>query len=720
MTGQNKFEAQLKENEIVKSTLKEAYKDVDTADNKIKRSWNPQLIPQYQLPDYIKYDPVLWQFFSRLNYKDKNFIAVIVGETGCQPAGSKVLMANGKWKNIEDVKIKDKLISPDSSFGNVIELHKYDNQPIYGIYSIKNNELLYRCAGNHSLSVYIRNRKTGIKKRFYITAEKLYNTHKNGNITHEKVIKRGYLIKKFYKTKNPKIDPYIFGALIGDGYICNIGRNKLEITSNNNGIIKEIEKRNGVMAFSTKLNTNARTYRISTKTKFYKDFLKYNMFNVRSETKYIPDELLLSDYKYRLELLSGLIDTDGYINKRGNIEYCTKSKILSDNIKFLVNSLGGIAHIRYVKKKCYNNGKYGMYYQLSINLGKQMNLLSLYNNFKKNRIRKYYYKIPSNISFYIKKENKFETVYGFTLDSKFQLYITDNFTETKNSGKSITALNLARAIDITPLGNGKFKRNFIIKALPNGKPIPQTRVVFGPSDFLRLVKSGLPRGSVIVWDEAGIGNDAVSWQDKKSRLIKHIMQTFRSRNYGLFMTVPDKESITLSTRRLVHCYIDVTKRDDTHAYLDIRWLNRVRGNEKTETYYKYPVFKDPLTGKLKKIIRYKVPKIDPAIEKEYNKIKDTVLQNMYEYYQKEMEFMEKELGEKSQQGPESAIKLKKFNMAACTEFAKSKMEDLRADDSSYSEAKVMFELSKNGYDCNKSQAKLVCEMLREYESLGIA
>jgi len=204
------------------------------------------------------------------------------------------------------------------------------------------------------------------------------------------------------------------------------------------------------------------------------------------------------------------------------------------------------------------------------------------------------------------------------------------------SGKSCTAISLARALDITPLGNGAFKRNFIIKQGPDGKGSPETRVVFGPSQFMALVKSGLPKGSIIIWDEAGIGNDAVAWNDKKSRLIKHVMQTFRSRNYGVFMTVPDKESVTLATRRLVHCYIDISKRDPNAAYLDIRWLNRVRGSEKTQTYYKYPIFKDPITGKLKKVVKYKVPKLDPIVEKEYNKIKDNTLQDIYDYYQKEL------------------------------------------------------------------------------------
>ena len=197
------------------------------------------------------------------------------------------------------------------------------------------------------------------------------------------------------------------------------------------------------------------------------------------------------------------------------------------------------------------------------------------------------------------------------------------------------------------------------------------------------------------------------------------MQTFRSRNYGLFMTVPDKESITLATRRLVHCYIDVTKRDEKYAYLDIRWLNRVRGNEKTETYYKYPVFKDPISGKLKKIIRYKVPKIDAPTERTYNKIKDVIIQNMYEYYQKELEFMERELGETAAQGPATAIKSKKFNMAACTDAAKNSIEELKNDDSSFSNAKIMLNLSKKGYECNTAQAKLVAELLREYEAMSI-
>lgn len=281
------------------------------------------------------------------------------------------------------------------------------------------------------------------------------------------------------------------------------------------------------------------------------------------------------------------------------------------------------------------------------------------------------------------------------------------------AGKSLTALQLARMLDITPLGDGKFVQNFHLRRGKDGKADAETKLVFGPSDFLRLVKSGLPRGSCIVWDEAGVGNDATKWNDRKSQLIKHIMQTFRSRNYGVFMTVPDKESVTLSTRRLVHCYIDVFKRQGRHAQMSIVWLKRERTGEKTTTYYKRPTFVDPVSGQIKKIYVYKVPKIPDVIEFEYNKIKDNTLQNLYEFYQREMEIMEKELGMAQEQGLSAGEKVKKFNMAAAVEICSNNTDDLLDNDSTPSEAKIMLRMSKRGFACSKQQAKLITELLKD-------
>jgi len=458
-------------------------------------------IPRDELPNHIKNDPVIWGFFRRLHYQNKNFICVVVGEPGCQPKNSKVLMANKTYKYVQDIKVGDIVRSPQRS-GKIINAHvtdikKYNSTSIYVIRNKATKKILYKCAGNHFVPFSI-----------------------NANIKQE-----------------PAEDLYL---------------RKTEI-------------------FSFDKNMN------------------------------------------RIEIT---ID-----------------------------------------------------------------------------------KTPGDI------------VYGFGIDSKSHWYITDGNMITSNSGKSLTAMSLARAIDVTPLGKGKFEYNFVIKAEKNGYASKDTRVVFGPSEFMRLIKSGLPRGSCIVWDEAGVGNDATKWNDRKSQLIKHIMQTFRSRNYGIFMTVPDKESITLSTRRLVHCYIDVNKRTDRFAELSIVWLKRERNNEKTKTYYKRPVFVDPVSGQMKKIFVYKVPKLPDYLENMYNRIKDTTLQNLYSFYQRELEIMEKELGLEQEQGLNAGAKLKKFNMAAAVDISKGELTHIVGVDGKPSEAQIIFLLSKRGYECNKQQAKLVGEVV---------
>ena len=62
---------------------------------------------------------------------------------------------------------------------------------------------------------------------------------------------------------------------------------------------------------------------------------RYELIN----NKHIPDEYLHNSRKNRLELLAGLIDTDGYKDKMC-YEITQKTKILADQIVYLARSLG--------------------------------------------------------------------------------------------------------------------------------------------------------------------------------------------------------------------------------------------------------------------------------------------------------------------------------------------------------------------------------------------
>jgi intein/homing endonuclease len=66
----------------------------------------------------------------------------------------------------------------------------------------------------------------------------------------------------------------------------------------------------------------------------------------RSCEKFIPDEYLNGSTNQRLELLQGLMDTDGTIGKQGSSSFCTTSIKLAHQVQYLVRSLGGLAKIR--------------------------------------------------------------------------------------------------------------------------------------------------------------------------------------------------------------------------------------------------------------------------------------------------------------------------------------------------------------------------------------
>ena len=60
-----------------------------------------------------------------------------------------------------------------------------------------------------------------------------------------------------------------------------------------------------------------------------------------SLTKFVPAAYLLAGVEDRAALLAGLLDTDGSIDEKGIIEFSTSSPQLSEDFRFLVQSLGG-------------------------------------------------------------------------------------------------------------------------------------------------------------------------------------------------------------------------------------------------------------------------------------------------------------------------------------------------------------------------------------------
>lgn len=78
----------------------------------------------------------------------------------------------------------------------------------------------------------------------------------------------------------------------------------------------------------------------------------FDSYNLTGNSKYIPSEYLINDRETRLQLLAGIIDTDGCVTNDGKrVMIPQANHILAKQIEFLSKSLGFITNIDIVEKK---------------------------------------------------------------------------------------------------------------------------------------------------------------------------------------------------------------------------------------------------------------------------------------------------------------------------------------------------------------------------------
>lgn len=397
------------------------------------------------------------------NLEEREIIHVLMcGSPGCQPAGSKVMMANGEWKNIEEIKEGNEVLSPQHNgvyrFSKVTSICQWDSNENYNVIQLnRKKKKLYSCSYNHLIPIYNKfyprkNGKRNPKDQYWglkhYTAKAFSGISKNTK-NHKKIGFSCFKIQQFKGRKNCEIEPYTLGVFLGDGHFTNTPyklnkktyrARQLGITSADFEIINEVSKYYPIMNISEKNGTLANTYYFSLNSQLAKQLQKHNLEGKLSGTKFIPKEALFSDYKYREKLLAGLIDTDGYYKDGYSIT--TKSLQLAQDILNLVYTLGGRGNIRQIEKRL--NDFIGKYYCISFYLGGLRLPLKTKRKIKKtNEIY-----ISSNRIGIDVKRTKSSKVYGFELDSKSNWYITDNFMITHNTGKSYLA---DRSIIISPL-----------------------------------------------------------------------------------------------------------------------------------------------------------------------------------------------------------------------------------------------------------------------------
>lgn len=293
----------------------------------------------------------------------RNDFIAICGRPGagkCLAAGTKVLMGDGTTKPVEDIKIGDKVQSLNC-INTVTELHHGKAQ---GYTIIPTAGEPFTVSANHILTLY------------YINSDR--HIHEMRDLYIEDFLKLSPREKRHYRIYKPSVEyshkellipPYILGTWLGDGT-----SNCPDITTPD----PEIKQAWEDYAKSENYLLNARTNHSKGKATTYalthgirnknipnkiKQLLKhYNLLN----NKHIPLDYLTADRQQRMELLAGIIDTDGSSCNKHSYELTLKQKEMITQVAQLARGLGfRVGKIN--PKPVTLNGKHLMYYRITIN-----------------------------------------------------------------------------------------------------------------------------------------------------------------------------------------------------------------------------------------------------------------------------------------------------------------------------------------------------------------
>lgn len=373
---------------------------------------------------------------------------LVCSQTGCHRKGQGILMFDGNVKNVENIKVNDLVMGPDSKPRTVLNLCR-GNDTMFKIVPKKGNSFFVN--GEHVLTLICTGNGKRTTKNNY--EGKIIDVTVNDWLKWSKTKKHIYKLFRtdveFSNNSKLTLDPYFLGILLGYGSMLN---NSVSVTTVDQEILKFCEEqakiRNMVLrknnANSTRTSSYYFVYNINNKKEtnpLTQELRNIGVYGDKCNNKKIPFIYKSSSRENRLQLLAGLIDTNGSYNK--NIyDFISKSKQLADDVCYLCRSLGLAAYVSPCRKSS-QNGTFGDYFRVCIS--GNLNIIPCKLNRKKANIRKQK-KNVCRVGFSVQEIGK-EDYFGFTLKEDPH-YLLDDFTVTHNSGKTNIMIGILKAIPI--------------------------------------------------------------------------------------------------------------------------------------------------------------------------------------------------------------------------------------------------------------------------------
>lgn len=349
-----------------------------------------------------------------------------VASTGCHAKGTKIVMSDGSFKNVEDIKVGERLMGYNGQYRTVLRLAR-GHEKMYRISPRRAESFVVN--ENHILPLFnvVTKEIDNITVKDYINKSKHWK-HIHYIVTNDKEL-------EFENPFEPTIEPYFFGVWLGDGHSRN-----MRITNCNPTIgqcLKEFSERCDDINYWVEVESETRVchhFPMVTRSKhntLIDEFAKYGINigqskknAIRCEGKFIPKEYQRMSVENRYQLLAGILDTDGWIED-SRYGFCSKSERLADDV---VRLAGGLGHGTSKRTKIVGGVPYYVIGIMGLNLSKipcKVKPFICETNPNKD---------VHHMSFMV-EELPEDDFYGFALDGD-HLYYMENWTLQHNTGKS--------------------------------------------------------------------------------------------------------------------------------------------------------------------------------------------------------------------------------------------------------------------------------------------
>jgi len=270
-------------------------------------------------------------------------LAASGGEGKAQPLWAKVLTPAG-WKFMGDILVGDEVIAGDGSVTKVTGVFPQGKKPIFKVQM--NDGATTHCCDEHLWLTKTQkqrdNKETWSMRPLKEIRETLHLHKSHGRKDRNHSIPMVGPVR-FHEQQLP-LHPYLLGVILGDGCVvhgnCDITVSDVEIVNR----VKELIPNGTALNLKSK-RAKCASYRFITNNQKenVRDILRrLHLWDCHAWEKFVPEQYLFASVQQRMDLLHGLMDTDGTTGGTSTT-FDSSSKVLRDAVAFIVHSLGGKA-----------------------------------------------------------------------------------------------------------------------------------------------------------------------------------------------------------------------------------------------------------------------------------------------------------------------------------------------------------------------------------------